>query len=227
MQNVATSQSHAIGFNELVKGAVYYPMQWAAGMAGAAMVSLLTGSMPSPNMFRKVGTVRAFGIAANTDAPIPSPVKFEKTPTQNLYEGNLLHYGVQRPLYALTGSIWPAAFAIGLTLAMPFAGASIIGIGQALTAAGASLAGAGGLSGLAAAGTSVASSASTFFGGYLAALPAAFAVPEGVTVAGMALSTASKVFQITLAAAVMTDIVGLEKWNPKHKVLRAREEIQR
>lgn len=221
MNNVAHSKSQAIGFDTLTKGAFYYPMQWAAGLAGMAIVSILSGTLPTANMMTKVAAVRGVGVAMNAEAPFESPIHFEKTPTQNLYDGNLFAYGVQRPLYALTSSIWPAAFAIGLTFMMPGLGAGIIGVGQALTAAGASMASAGGLSGLAAATASIASTAAATLGGFFGALPAAFAVPEGVTFAGMALSTASKVFQVTLAAAVITDIIGLEKWNPKHKVLRA------
>lgn len=207
-QEIKHSQSFAVGFARSVKGTLYYPLQWAAGLAAAFALGVVHGEVPGLAVYRKIAAVRASGITANVVSPVDTGIKFEGTPSENLYQGNLLSYAVQRPLYAAAMSLWPVAIAIGLTLTMPYVAPAVVAAGHALTTASFSNAALGNVAG--------------FLGGYLELLPAAFAMPEGVTLSGMALATSSRVFQITLAAAMLTDILNIEKWNPKHKLFKSR-----
>lgn len=200
---VSHSQSDTLGIIRAMKGCVYYPLQWAAGLAALFLLGQFETAAPSLGAYRKVALVRAGGIAANVAAPIDSGARFDHTPSENLYGGNYFTYAIQRSLYAFTMSIWPAALAIGLTMAMPALAPAFIGAGQGLTAAGTS-------------------SAAMFAGGYLQALPAAFAMPEGVTLMGMMAATGTRVFQVTLVASVITDLLNLEQWNPKHRLFKER-----
>jgi hypothetical protein len=188
-------------------------------------------SFPTPDELYKVLAVRSFGVAANASSGplINVGVKMDKTPSENLYGFNLLSYGIQRTTYSASAAAWPIAFAIGLTIAMPFIAPMVVAAASGLTAAGASLS--GGLATAAAthstiltAGSQITGSALTLLGNFMGAMPAAFAMKEGMSYTAMALAAVQRIFMINLLGGIAGDILCLEKINPKHKVFEARRD---
>ena len=222
---VAKSSSDTLGVFKFAKGMVYYPLQWLSVMAG---LFVFEGFSPAKNLVNKVAAVSALGLVADktfgdgikNGIPFDLGIKFYKTPSEHLYSLELLKYGFQRVAYSASASMWPLFVAVGMTLAMPYIAPIILAAGAGLTTAGASL---GGLAATGATHSSVLAGASQLaastlgaLGGFVGTWPAAFAMKEGVTVAGMAMTTAKNVFLIGLIADVMADIVYLEKLNPNH-----------
>lgn len=61
MSPVAHSRSETAGIGKTLKGMIYFPMQWAAGLAA---LFVLEGGMPTANMITKVMAVRGSGLTA-------------------------------------------------------------------------------------------------------------------------------------------------------------------
>ncbi len=228
---VARSHSDTLGIYSAAKGAVYYPTQVMLGVGALAVIKIATLSFPTLDEVYKVLAVRSFGVAANATAgPLVNiGVKMDKTPSENLYGFNLLSYGIQRTTYSASAATWPIMFAIGLTIAMPFIAPTIVAAASGLTAAGASLS--GGLATAAAthstiltAGSQIAGSALTLLGNFMGAMPAAFAMKEGLSYTAMALAAVQRIFMINLLGGIAGDILCLEKINRKHKVFKARRD---
>lgn len=226
---VKHSVSDTLGVYKLAKGMVYYPLQW---LAGVSALYVLDGFNPSVNAVNKVMAVRAAGVAANTilgdgiknGVPFDLGIKFHKTPTEHLYSLDLAKYAYQRTAYAASATMCPLLFAVGMTLAMPYTAPLFMSLGGALTSAAGATSALGGLGTAAAAHSSIlggavglVQGAAGIIGAAMQAWPAAFAMKEGVTVAGMVMSTAQKVFLVNLVAGAAGDILGLEKLNPNHK----------
>ena len=226
---VAHSSSHNVGFYGLAKGSVYYPTQVMLGVAALTVIKMATLSFPTPDELYKVFAVRSFGVAANASSGplINVGVKMDKTPSENLYGFNLLSYGIQRTTYSASAAVWPIAFAIGLTIVMPYIAPIFVAAASGLTAAGAALSGglataAASHSGILAVGSQMAGGTLTLLGNFASALPAAFAMKEGVSFVAMAMANVQRIFMINLLGGVAGDILCLEKINPFHKILKSR-----
>lgn len=224
---VARSSSDMLGIAKVAKGSVYYPLQW---LAGVTALYLLNAGAPPVDLVNKVMAVRAGGVAANAilGPPKPGISMGYKTPSENLYSGNLLSYGAQRTVFAATTTFWPLIIAVGMTLAMPYAAPVFTALGQSLSASGLALGGlaqvASAHSGLLAGAYHVGESAALLLGNAMQAWPTAFAMKEGVTIGGMVWNTAKSIFMINMVAGLMTDLIGLEKMNPYHRYKATRGE---
>ena len=227
---VARSTSDTLGVFKLAKGTIYYPAQW---LAGVAAVYVLTGFAPTPARLSRVALIRGVGVLSNNTlgdgikngVPFDLGIKFDKTPTEQLYSLNLPKYAFQRVSYSASAAMWSGLFAVALTLAMPYAAPVFIGLGQSVTTLGLALGGlASAHSGLAAGAYQAASGASYLLGNAMQLWPVAFAMKEGTSLATMAMNTVQGVFMVNFVAGILTDIIGLEKFNPYHRHKMARLE---